>query len=261
MNRLVSIRISHYNEQARWALDRAGVQYVEHGYMPILHFLPVLWTVGRAGQKDRVSSRFSTPVFTRPGAPPLCDSRAIMRFAHAQMTARAPGFGLGFETAEVAGWVDHLHDRLGPHTRRAGYGFGLEDLAVLRRLARANVGPWQARLFAVVAPIGRAIIRRSLGVTPERAARSADRVREQFREVGERLGTRDFLVDDRFSAADIAFAALAAPSLLVQPAEGYGAVFPTLAEGPPAAWAFADELRAMPAGVYAMRMFREFRSG
>lgn len=259
MNRLVSIKISHYNEQARWALDFAGIPFIEHGYMPILHGPAVAIAVGFSGKGDRVSTRFSTPVLTRKGQPPLTDSREIMRFAHGELAAREQGPGLGFDDLAVQQWVDHFHDKLGPHTRRAGYGFGLQELSVLRRLGWANVGPWQARLFAVVAPIGRALIRRSLGVTPEGAAKSADKVREQFRHVGKHLATREFLEGGRFSAADISFASLAAPSLLVQPEEGYGAVFPRLDEGPPAARAFAEELRAMPAGIFAMRMFREYR--
>ena len=39
---LVTISYSHYNELARWSLERAGVAYEEHGYAPGQHTLPAL---------------------------------------------------------------------------------------------------------------------------------------------------------------------------------------------------------------------------
>ncbi len=35
--RLVTIPISHFCEKARWALDRAGVEYVEHPHLQPVH--------------------------------------------------------------------------------------------------------------------------------------------------------------------------------------------------------------------------------
>ena len=35
---LVTIPASHYCDKARWALDRAGLAYIEDGHMPILHW-------------------------------------------------------------------------------------------------------------------------------------------------------------------------------------------------------------------------------
>src|SRR5207245_725283 len=35
--RLVTIPISHFCEKARWALDRAGVEYVEHPHLQLVH--------------------------------------------------------------------------------------------------------------------------------------------------------------------------------------------------------------------------------
>ena len=35
--RLVTIPISHFCEKARWALDRAGVDYVERPHLQLIH--------------------------------------------------------------------------------------------------------------------------------------------------------------------------------------------------------------------------------
>ena len=37
--RLVTIPISHFCEKARWALQRAGVPYVERPHLQIIHVL------------------------------------------------------------------------------------------------------------------------------------------------------------------------------------------------------------------------------
>ena len=78
-----------------------------------------------------------------------------------------------------------------------------------------------------------------------------------FDAVGERLADgRPFLVGERFSRADLSFAALAAPVLMP---DQYGIPLPKLHELP-AAWAedIAD-LRAHPAGAFALRMFADYR--
>jgi glutathione S-transferase len=77
--------------------------------------------------------------------------------------------------------------------------------------------------------------------------------------VSERIEGKRYLVGDRFTAADLAFACMAAPILLPRPEEGYGAVLPPLEETPPAFAEVAREMRETPAGRFALRMFRQER--
>lgn len=78
-----------------------------------------------------------------------------------------------------------------------------------------------------------------------------------FDEVARRLADgRRYLVGDRFTAADLTFASLAAIMLL--PPE-YGGPLPTLDICPPRLNAQVKELRAHPAGQFALRLFREER--
>jgi glutathione S-transferase len=44
--RLVTIPISHFFEKARWALDRAGVQYVEQPHLRLVHVLAARFSGG-----------------------------------------------------------------------------------------------------------------------------------------------------------------------------------------------------------------------
>jgi glutathione S-transferase len=83
------------------------------------------------------------------------------------------------------------------------------------------------------------------------------RVDEEFDAVAERLSDgRSHLVGDRFSAADLAFAALAAPCVV--PAV-YGTPLPQPEDMTPGMADAVERWRAHPAGRYALRMVREER--
>lgn len=257
-HRLVTIRFSHYNEKARWAFDWFGVPYREEGYLPMFHFAPVaLRTLrARAGKADRNSTRFSTPVLVTDDGEVVCDSAAIVRYVSDRYAG--PGESL-YPEPEVAEIERDLGDRLGPHSRRLGYYFAFRERDVLPRLAEANVGALQARLFRTVFPVVPPIMRRVLGIDRERAQRSEAIIRDELVAIGKRLEGRRYLVGDRFTAADLAFACMAAPALLPSPEEGFGAVLPPLSELPDDLTSLIREFRDMPAGQFALRMFREHR--
>jgi glutathione S-transferase len=67
---------------------------------------------------------------------------------------------------------------------------------------------------------------------------------------------RRFLIDDRFTAADLTFAALAAPVLLP---ERYGSPLPPPEAMPDAVSREVWRLRDHPAGIFAARLYREER--
>jgi glutathione S-transferase len=260
MYKLISIAISHYNEKARWGLDRFAVPYQESGYMPLFHMLPVAWATrsGSDAGQDRVSSRFSTPVLIRPEGEPICDSSRILRYLDARYRGDRTSLYAGPKSEELEA---HLHDSLGAHSRRLAYFYLLDDPKLTATLARNNVGRLQTELFRVMLPLGRRALKRSLKIDPERAARSRDKVLESFARIDEVLSdSRPYLGGDVFSALDISFACMAVPSLLVTQGEGYGAHLPSADEVGGAARDFAMDLRASPAGRHALRMFREERS-
>lgn len=259
-HRLVTLAFSHYNEKARWSLDACGVAYREERWMPGFSQLAVLAaTKGRGGKRDGVSSRLSTPVLITDGGEALVDSTDIVKWA----SRRAPSgddplypAGLGREIDEL---VAHFGKRLGPHTRLAAYHYALPSKTVMRTLADGNVGRAQALAFRVLAPLGKQLIKRGLGVTAARAEKSIGRVREALSLVEDRLGTGAYLVGDRFTAADLTFASLLAPLLLVTREEGYAATLPTLDEVGPVAAELVAEVRSSKAGSFALEMFKRHR--
>ena len=258
MHRLVTIRFSHYNEKARWALDRYRVAYLESPWMPVFHILGVVAaTRGRGtGRADRASSRFSTPVLITDNGTVLRDSADIVRWVSDRYAG--PGSDL-YPTDEVGRLETQLHDDLGPHTRRCAYFYGLGDAALVAQLARRNVSAVQAAMFIALRPLLQRLLVRGLRLGPETAQRSLERIHRTLDEIEPRLEGRRYVVGDRFTAADLAFACMLAPAILPSPAEGYGGYLPPLERVPPAAAELAHEIRDRPAGRFALRLFAEER--
>lgn len=120
--------------------------------------------------------------------------------------------------------------------------------------------PWfEALLLPMMMPIIVPAVRAAFRITPDSAERSRLRVWEVFRDVGERLGDgRPFLVGERFSAADLTFAALASPLLLPRQC---GASYPALDVVPETMRDEVLRLRETAAGGFALRLYAQHRAG
>jgi glutathione S-transferase len=255
---LITIPFSHYNEKARWALQRFGVPFRERAYMPMFHFAPVIVATrfGRHGKSDRASTRFSTPLLITTDGERICDSSDIVRWV---CERRADESTTLVPDEECLALERELCERLGPHTRRVAYGLNFGDRRMGAELARRLVGPTQAFAWRMLQGPIVAAIYKNLRIDPERIAKSVAATRSMFAEIGQRLGAREYLVGDRFTVADMAFATMAAPALMPTRAEGYGGDLPGLDELPPRAADLARELRETAAGRFALRMFAKER--
>jgi glutathione S-transferase len=257
--RLITIRISHFNERARWALDRFALEYEEEPYMPLLHFAAVARVTGvRGGFADPHSTRFSTPVLLTDSGRVLTDSAMIVRWASDSFGTAATTLYPAARRAAIEQFEEQARERLGPHTRRVGYSIAFGNPTLLASLADRNVGPLQARAFRYMAPALVAMIRRRLHIDSQAPA-SLDHVRRFLDEVAAQLGTRQYLFDDRFTAADLSLSALLAPLLLPTRAEGYAATLPALDELSERGVAVVREVREHPVGRFCLRMFASER--
>lgn len=248
---LISIAPSHYCEKARWALERAGIAYTEERHAPILHVPAV----------KRAGGRRSTPtlVLTSPERRVLTDSTDILKWADAN-GPRAHGlYGTDPERAEAIAKLEDLFDeKLGPHTRRWAYGQILSNRAVSLASVSDRTPAWERITVSLTFPVARALLEKSLNITADGVARSAARIDQVFDEVAARLSDgRAYLEGPTFSAADLTFAALAAPVLL--PPHGYDAVLPRIDQFPPAGRASIERWRAHRAGVFGLRLYAESR--
>ena len=248
---LITIPLSHYCEKARGALDRVGLPYREEPHAPLLHRL--------ATQRNDGGT---VPVLVH-GSSRFIDSTAIL--VHAD--AVCGGDLLYPRDATLRSEVDALEEQfdteLGPHTRRWAYAHLLPDAKLLRWLWSRGVPRLESGLLPVVTPLASRLVRAAYKVTPEGAQRSLERVRGIFRQVDDRLGSlgnlgsgRQFLVGQHFTAADLTFAALAAPMLLPMECR---AVQPTLDAVPAAMREEVLRLRDTDAGRFALRLFSQER--
>jgi glutathione S-transferase len=237
---LVTIPISHYCEKARWALERAGVDYQERAHLQVLHWVAV----------RRAGGGRTAPVL-RCGDRVFAESADIVAFADSR------GAGLSSGSPEVRALEDELDERLGPHGRRWMYDCLRGESALVQRYGPTGVPAWQRRALPLAFPLVARVIDRYLDITPESAAQSLEVVREVYDAVGERLADgRPYLMGDSFTAADLTFAALSAP--LVLPL-GYGVPLPSVEELPARMADVVRSLREHPAGAHALAMYRTER--
>ncbi len=245
--RLATIGPSHYCEKARWGLERARIGFVEEAHVPVFHYAASLV---RHGQR-------TTPLLITPHGT-MRDSTDILRHADKFVEATERLFPMDPALlSEVDAWEDIFDRKLGPATRRLAYFHIIDDAEAMRGTLGARVPATERALLGATLPAVVAFLRWGLRIDAEGAAKSEERLTQVFDEVEARLADgRRYLVGERFSAADLTFAALAAPVLL--PPE-YGWPLPRLDECPADLRAFVDRFRSRPAGRFALGLYEHER--
>jgi glutathione S-transferase len=250
MPTLVTIPFSHFCEKARWALDYARITYREEGHLPIFHRLAVKRACGKAG---------SVPVLVVEGERALDDSPLIIRWADARAPAGRkllPSDGASRD--EAIALERHLDVDLAPDVRRFAYFHLLSNRAATLELMKIDTPRLQYAALRAGFPLVRQLMRRAMRIDAEHTARSFDRIRAVFDEINKRLSDgRPYLMGDRLGVVDIAFAAFASP--LFAPSE-HPVRGRARAPRAPALLAEVAPLRETPAGIFALRMYRDHRS-
>jgi glutathione S-transferase len=242
--RLLTIPISHFCEKARWALERAGVDYQEQAHLQLVHRLYAMRT--RTGRKVPV-------LIADDGA--LAESAAIVRWADRRLPEAKRLVWAGDE-AEITALERGFDEVLGPESRRWMYA-SLLDTDIPFRFGNDTLPAWERRILPLGKPVFKLYAARVLDAAPAEAAAALAEVDRSFDGVEERIADgRRYLLGDRFSAADLAFAALSAAVLMP---ERYGVPLPQPADLPGATAATVLRLRERPAGRFASRLVAEER--
>ncbi len=238
---LVTIPFSHYCEKARWALDRGKVAYVERGHLPLFAWIPAL----RAGGHKTVPT-----LITQEG--PVPDSTEILRWV--DRVSDVPAL-FPIDSTDATMIEDDLDRDLGPASRLLAYAFVLPAMRQTLEGAR-HVPKLEITLARAFAPMVRMVMKRRLELDDVTLARARATIDDVFAAIATRLADgRRYLCGDRFTGADLTFAALSTPVLMP----------PQLAdhipmdELPPGMPAIVDAYRATPAGAFAMRLYAEDR--
>jgi glutathione S-transferase len=244
---LITIPISHYCEKARWALDRAGIPYREKRHIQGVHQV----AARRAGGGKTV------PVLVTPDGV-LAESAEILVWVDERTP---PGERLYPDDPAARSEVDALctrfDDVLGPRGRRLMYVHLLEDRELLLSFNNAGVPAWEDRAIRAGWPVVKRFASRELDISPGIERQDEATVWREFDFVGELLADgRPYLCGERFSAADLTLAALAAPAVV--PLE-YTVPLPQPDAIPPAPRAIVERAREHPAGRHALEVFRRHR--
>lgn len=243
--RLVTIGFSHFCEKARWGLDRSALAYHEEDHAPLLH-----WRASFSAGGGR-----TVPVLVTPTGV-LRESTAILEYVDAGLEPARRLFPEALD-GEVRALVEDFDRGIGPAVRRWLYWHLLRSREVAVDLLSSTGPGWERRVVRGAFPVMRALMVRGLGVNAAGAARSLARMEACFDAVEARLADgRRYLTGDRFTAADLTFAALA--GVLVQPPK-YGRPAPPSAATIPAIAEKIAATRGRPAGAFVMRLYAEDR--
>jgi glutathione S-transferase len=240
--RLLTIPISHYCEKARWGLQRAGVAYREEPHVQGLHRLYARRAAGTA----------TVPVLlTSTGA--IGESEQILEWCDRDLAPERRLFGSAEpQRREILALSRRFDAGLGPSGRRLIYVRMFAQRKLLLKYNNQGVPAHEAMLIRRGLPLMGRFVSRALGITPGVEVADEALVWREFDFVAGLLADgRPYLTGERFTAADLTFAALAAP--IVMPSV-YGCALPAPEELDAPTAALLSRGRAHPAGAFALRL-------
>ncbi len=197
----------------------------------------------------------TVPVLVTPDGV-LAESEDILRWADGRTEPERRLFPDDpAQLAEVEQLSRRFDERLGPRGRRYMYIKMLPHAKLTRRFNNQGVPRWEDRASKVGWPIAVRFLGQALGIRPGVEVDDERVVWEELDFVGDLLSDgRRHLCGDRFTAADLTFAALSA-AVVVPPV--YGVPLPQPDVLPPEMATFVRRVRGHPAGSYALRLFEE----
>jgi glutathione S-transferase len=245
--RLVTIPISHYCEKARWALERAGLEYREERHVQGVHQLAA----------RRAGSGITVPVLVTPTGS-IGESGEILAWVDEQIDPELRLFGAErAERAEALALCRRLDEQLGPSGRRLMYVHMFGRREQMLEFNNAGVPAWEDRAIRLAWPLVVRYAGRVLDIRPGIEQEDERVVWREMDHVASLLEDgRPYLSGERFGAADLTFAALAAP-VIVSP--DYGTPLPQPQTLPPNIAALVSRAREHPAGRFALRVIAEHR--
>ena len=149
---------------------------------------------------------------------------------------------------------DFFDEQLGPHLRRALFFEALDHTDFSVALFTTGENARTRALYGASFPVGRALMRLSMGIDAPRAAASRQKVESALDRLERELEPSGYLAGDAFSIADLSAAALLAP--VVMPPE-FPYVFPLPL--PDSVAAYRDTLARRSAFSWAAEMYRRHR--
>ena len=238
------IKLSNFNEKARWALDYKGIRHIRRDPLPGAHMLVALALTRRVA---------TFPVLQIDGRAIGDTTRIIatleQRFPDPPLYPSDPG-----ERRRALELEEFFDENLGHDLRRVVFWELLRAPELVRSRVEEITTPRQGRFLKATLPAFTALLYRRYSINERSAAQSLLKVRAAMGLIEDVLGSGDCLVGDRFTVADLTGAALLAP-IIAPPEFPYGGqnLFP------PRLQQIADDLRALPAAEWVLRTYAHHR--
>jgi glutathione S-transferase len=242
--RLITIPVSHYCEKVRWALIRSQIPFVEKRHMPPFHRFATR-QVGRKTELvieaerhlspiNRFVSRFvggqSVPVLITE-TDILTSSTEILKYIDSISSDRSKLYPTDSENRQqVENLVETFDSLLAPAVRQWFYFYTFNQAQLIQPLWCQGV-PWLERIFfPIVFRWMRSNVFQMYTINIESTIAAHESICKIFEMVESLLADGQiYLVGNRFSAADLTFATLAAAVVLPV---GYGVKLPELSQLP-----------------------------
>jgi glutathione S-transferase len=196
------LKVSHYNEKARWALDYKGIGHERRAVEPGRHRAIARQLTGGA----------TFPVLSLDGEA-IGDSTEII----AALEARHPDPPLypadPAARARALALEDYFDEELGPHMRILVASRTLQSAKLFIGTFFGDL-PLRRRVSArVMFPLLRPRARRAFGIDDDAVTRAWKQVRAVVERFRTELQPSGYLVGDGFTVADLTLAALVAPAV------------------------------------------------
>src|SRR5215210_1437240 len=195
------LKVSPYNEKARWALDYKRVPHVRRAVTPIRHEI-----VSR-----RVGGRGTMPVLVMDGRA-IGDSSQIV----AELERRVPEPALyptdPAERARALELEELFDEQLGPHMRRLVLHHALGDPDLLLGAFTPDLRGLPRRTLRAAFPLARWNVRRGFGIDERRVEEAFGKLAAAGELLRAELRPSGYLVGDSFSVADLTLASMCAPA-------------------------------------------------
>jgi glutathione S-transferase len=215
---LYQLHWSHYVEKVRWALDYKGIDWSALDVDPFtkhqMQHLQCKTTLDSGYQLYTVPTIHDEATGSVVG-----DSSEILTYLERIYPTPALYPAEATERKEVARWMLWLDSTLGLAARRLGYTqIALEYPGLLAELFVPRiVGAGEGRNFKgkLTGAIIAGVLTRRFRFLHNRADRVFEHLEQCLLIAAQRLSSRDYLVSDRFTAADLTLAALLRPVMVV----------------------------------------------
>ena len=242
----LTIPFSHFCEKARWALDRAEIEYKEIQFAPVFQRMAAI-----------PFGSLTVPVLI--DAPHVVrESSDIIRYCDDRGADVDRLFPLvGPERKQVAELVERFDEIVAPDVRLWFYSWVTADPDRMILYGTSGLPPIQTRAARASHQVIAKALQTHFRLDAQTHATAAASVTREFEFVSELLADgREYLVGDRFTAADLSFASFVGAACARDQHTAGAYTHPPI---PADLLEQIDEWRATPAGQWVARMYDRHR--